>query len=78
MVELIGFVAIIAVVYVLKAVSISKTHELLAENCASFSWASAREEDAAMAESWTVEEEPQETDYASSLGAFRRIGGARA
>ena len=78
MVELIGFVVIIAAIYIVKAVSIAKTHGELAEDCASFSWASAREEDVLKAESWAVEEEPKATDYASSLGTFRRIGGARA
>ena len=77
MIEIIGLVAVLAVVFALKAVSIAKTHDELVADCASFSWASAREEDAALAESWTVEEEPRTPDYAT-VGTFRRVGGASA
>lgn len=68
MLQLIGLILILALIYTVKAVSISRQHEDLAANSASFSFMSAREEDEAVAESWTVEEEREPS---VSLGTLR-------
>lgn len=74
MVEIIGFVAVIAAVYAAKAASIALKHDELVANCASFSWASAREEDLALAESWSVEEETA-PEARTALGTLRPAHG---
>lgn len=77
MLEIVGFVAVIAAVFALKAVSIVKGHDELAAKSASFSWMSMTEEDRAVAESWSVEEE-RVPESRVSFGTLHRVGGARA
>ena len=57
MMQLVVFIAVLAVVFALKAVAIVKTHDDLAVNSASFSWAAARPQDEAKAEAWAEQEE---------------------
>ena len=73
MLEIIGFVAIVALVYSVKAVAVMKTHDELAVDSTSFSWASVRPEDVALAESWTVEE-PAAAPQRVPVGALRHVG----
>lgn len=77
MLTLAVFVLVLVAIFAIKAVSIVRTHDDLAANAAAFSWASARPEDLALAESWTVEE-PQAADASVSLGALRHASGANA
>ena len=68
MLQILGLILIIALIYAVKAVSIARQHKDLAANSASFSYMSLREEDEAVAESWTVEEE---RESGVSLGTLR-------
>ena len=75
MVQLVVFIIVLAVVYAVKAFAIAKTHDDLAVNSASFSWASARPQDEATAASWAVEEEPSQRRAAvSAPSMLRRVG----
>ena len=68
MLQLIGLIVILALIYAVKAISVVRQHKDLAANSASFSFMSLREEDEAVAESWTVEEEREPS---VSLGTLR-------
>ena len=71
MLQVIGFVLVIAAVYAIKAVVIARTHEQLAEQGSSFSWMHARTEDEAVAATWSVEEEPRAAESRVSVGVLR-------
>jgi len=75
MVQLVVFLIVLAIVYAVKAVVVAKTHDELAVNSASFSWAAARPQDEATAASWAVEEESsQRRDVVSAPSMLRRVG----
>lgn len=78
MLQIIGLVLVIAVVFAIKAVAIVRTHDQLIAQDASFSWMHARPEDEAVAATWSVEEEAQRSDTRVAVGALRPIGGASA
>ena len=77
MLTLAVFILVLIAVFAIKAVSVMRTHDDLAANAAAFSWASARPEDLARAESWSTEE-PQTVDAGVSLGSLRHASGAKA
>lgn len=75
MVQLVVFLVVLAIVYAVKAVVVAKTHDELAANSASFSWAAARPQDETTAASWVVEEESsQRRDVVSAPSMLRRVG----
>ena len=76
MVQLVAFIVVLALVYAIKAVAIARTHDELAQDSASFSWAAARPEDVATAASWAEEEEAvvQRRAVASSPSMLRHAG----
>ena len=78
MLQIVGFVLVIAAMYAIKAVVISRAHDQLAGQSSSFSWMSARPEDEALAAAWSVAEEPQRAETHVATGALRPIGGASA
>ena len=69
-------IALVAI-FIVKAISIAKAYEDLAESCTSFCWASSRPEDQETAASWTVEE-PVKQKTPSSFGAIHRAKRASA
>lgn len=73
MVQIIGFMLVVVLVYAVKAAVIVKSHDDIAEKSESFSWMHARSEDEAIAESWAVEE-PQVSEASVSLGSLRPAG----
>ncbi len=76
MLQIVGFVFVLALVYAIKVVVVMRAHEELVEDCATFSWMSAHPEDQAVAESWTLEEEP--TQAGVVVGGLRPATGAHA
>ena len=74
MLQVIGFVLVIALVFAIKAVVIVKSHDDLAAQSASFSWMSARPQDVAVAESWSVAEEAAVSEASVPLGNLRPAG----
>lgn len=77
MMQLAVLMIALVVIFAIKAISITKTHEELAENCSSFSWASIRPQDQETAASWTTEESVEER-MPVSYGVMRQTGRARA
>lgn len=79
MLQVIGIVVVLAVVYVIKAVAVMKSHESLAEQSTAFSWARMRAEDEATAAAWATEEETVTvSEPRVTLGTLRHAGGVRA
>ena len=76
------FLVALVVVYAVKAAAVLRAHDELVKQSVSFSWMSARSEDAARAENWAAEEEAAaEARARSAQGSFagvHRVGGARA
>jgi len=77
MIQLIALVLVIAAVYAIKAFAIMRQHDELALNSTSFSWASAREQDAEEAQAWTIEEAEDQSAHLA-MHHLRRMGGASA
>lgn len=79
MLQIVGFVVVLAVVYAVKALAVVRTHEELAEQSVAFSWTAPRPEDVETAAAWAVEEEAAARAASNvSLPALRQAGGARA
>ena len=78
MLQIIGLVFVVAVVYAIKAVVIARSHVRLADLGSSFSWMHARPEDEVLAATWAVEEEPQRLEARVPVHALRPISGASA
>ena len=77
MMALVILVIALVAIFVFKAISIVKTYDDLAVNCASFSWTSIRPQDQETADSWTVEE-PSEQRVPASFGTMRHAKRANA
>lgn len=76
MVQLVVFIAVLAVVFAVKAVAIVKTHDELVANSVSFSWAAARPQDETKAESWAEQEEADQRRAVVSAPSMLRSVGA--
>ena len=74
MMQIVALVFVLALVYAIKTISVMRQHEELAQDCASFSWMHAREEDVALAESWATEEETEAIGGHVGVGHMRHAG----
>jgi len=78
MVQVIAFVAVLAVVFALKAVAIMRTHDELAQAGAQFSWMAIRPQDEATAASWAEGEDVESTSErrvaVGSAARLRHVG----
>lgn len=77
MLQIAGIVLVLAAIYAIKAFAITRNTEHMAEQSASFSWMSMREQDRETAAAWAEQEtiRPREN---ISLNSLRRAGGASA
>ena len=73
MLQIVGLIFILALIYAVKAIAIAKQSGELAQMSASFSWMHARKQDAEMAEAWTVEE-PAKAPERVTRGTLRPAG----
>ena len=76
--EIVVFAVVLAAVFALKALAIVRGHEKIVADSASFSWTSARPEDAEKAANWADEQPIELPEARVALGGMRRVGGAGA